>query len=107
MENKKTNAPANAVQSILQEQTNANRNSGQQDDYNKPAAINQEVKHMNIKETTFNEFIKQGEIKTGQKIDKDVKDFLRIVFYGLKIGTLSMKDVRAVVTKMEVVLQNE
>ena len=41
MENKKTNAPANADQSILQEQTSANLNSGQQDDYNKPAAINQ------------------------------------------------------------------
>ena len=44
MENKKTNAPANADQSILQEQTNANLNSGQQDDYNKPAAINQELR---------------------------------------------------------------
>ena len=44
MENKKTNAPANAVQSILQEQTNANLNSGQQDDYNKPATINQELR---------------------------------------------------------------
>ena len=44
MENKKTNAPANADQSILQEQTNANRNSGQQNDYNKPATINQELR---------------------------------------------------------------
>lgn len=65
MKNEKKNAPAIAEQSTQQEQSNANCNSSKQDNYNKPAAENQEVKASKIIE-----FIEKAMQCTDKQFDK-------------------------------------
>lgn len=56
---------------------------------------------LNVKEMTFEEFIKFGEKKTGSKIDGQVKELVKIMFDNLKSGAWSEDDLRDITDAMK------
>lgn len=56
---------------------------------------------LNVKEMTFEEFIKFDEKKTGSKIDGQVKELAKIMFDNLKSGAWSEDDLRDITDAMK------
>lgn len=56
---------------------------------------------LNVKEMTFEEFIEFGEMKTGSKIDSQVKELVKIMFDNLKSGAWSENDLRDITNAMK------